>query len=70
MANMQIEFESTVRCVCGVELRQVAVTKNDGISFGITTTVTPCAFCQSEARTESYNKGMEYGRNLKDKRRE
>jgi hypothetical protein len=66
MAKIDIEVQSVVRCVCGVELRQVAVTKTDGISSGIVITVTPCAFCQSEARTQAYNKGMEYGRDLKD----
>ena len=61
METVSVEFELVVKCVCGTELRQVAVTKNEGLAFGITTTVTPCAFCQREARDEARKKGLEEG---------
>ena len=54
METVKIEIELTVQCVCGTELRQVALN-------GKIVTVTPCAFCQSEARTQAYDKGLRIG---------
>lgn len=62
MAKIEIEVQSTVRCVCGTELRQVSVTNNEDGIAGIVTTCTPCAFCQEKARRQAYDKGLEYGR--------
>jgi hypothetical protein len=66
MAKIEIEVQSTVRCVCGIELRQVSVTNNEGGIAGIVTTCTPCTFCQNEARVQAYNRGLEYGRKSQD----
>ncbi len=55
MAKIQIEMFSTVQCVCGEVLNQVKIENDDGLI----TTVTPCSFCQEEARRQAYDKGYE-----------
>ena len=64
MLKISVKVESTVICVCGKELKQLYATNND--EKGIVITVSACSFCQEEARSQAYNKGLENGRKLKD----
>jgi hypothetical protein len=59
MAKIKVEMEMIVLCACGMELRQIAME-------GTKITVTPCAFCLNEAKVQSYDKGLEYGRKSRE----
>jgi hypothetical protein len=64
MQEINVKLQSTVKCVCNEELRQVSIVNDkDG---GLVTTVATCPVCQEEARRQAYNKGLENGRKAKE----
>lgn len=56
---MQVKLDVVVWCTCGKRLTQIK-------DVELNVTVSPCLTCLTEARRQSYDKGLEYGRKAKD----